>query len=97
MLEDVKRRYYNTSQVSELISIPVKRLRYYNKCFNIVPQKSINTELRFTEEQFHKLRWAKNLVDAGYLTHKGIKAVINKRMIFRLPNGLAKYSNIEEA
>lgn len=88
--KEIKRIYHNIRQVAEMTGYHPKTIRHYNKCFGLAYQYDINKCLRFSDEAVRKLKWIKQLSESGYFTLEGIGAVINKRLIIRLPSGTVK-------
>lgn len=87
---EIPRLYHNIRQVQDVTGLQPKTIRYYNKYFRLAYQYDSNKHLRFSDEAVHKLKWIVQLVESGYFTLEGIRAVINKKVIIRLPSGPVK-------
>lgn len=87
---NIRRLYYSTSDVSEIVQVPVRLLRIWeNKFPDLKPTKSKSGRRLFKPKDLWVVITIKKLKDAGYtdekiinlLKHHSVKELINKDLL----------------
>jgi DNA-binding transcriptional MerR regulator len=81
-LPTLSKRYYSISEVSELLSIPVSTLHYWEKQdIGIKPTRNASGERKFTAKDIEHLRHIQQLIGERGLTLDGIRKYFHNRRL----------------
>ena len=67
------KKYYSSSEVATLLGIDVSTLYYWEKTFNILPERTATQRRRYTPTQVEQLRTVYYLIKVKGLKGEGVK------------------------